>query len=93
MKLTVLIELGVVPAGASVTKVTGYKPYVVQDEIVIHHDEKKKTTTFARQGTRFLLDGSNNVNAHPAGMRVAWETTLNELVKLFGEEEGCDCSR
>lgn len=86
MKL--LIELGRVPEGSSITKKTGTKQYTVKDEIRIYVNEKEYQIIKANQGCRLLIDHQGlSHSAMSSDVEVVWEVDRDDLVYMINNNE------
>lgn len=85
--LTLLIEVGKVPLGESITKRTGSKQYFVQSAITIYGGDKQEIE--ASDDCRFLLDPEApwRVNTIAAETKVLWTVTAEDLVYMINNGE------
>lgn len=80
-----LIPVGDVPIGESVTKVKGEKPYKVQKELIIYNEQGARQTVPANQGCVFLVDenGSGKCSAVSDNLEVVWYVSAYDLGELL----------
>ena len=83
--MKVLIAVGRLPNGSSVTKRTGEKQYTVRREIRIWEVDGTAKVIKADESARFLVTAGGEINTMGAGVEVIWHATLEEVVAL--EEE------
>lgn len=74
-----LVPLRMVPDGATVTKRTGEKEYVVSRAVRIYGDGPVKQAITPDAGTVFLVGPEGNLNAIGEGVEVIWKVAVWEL--------------
>ena len=84
--LKVIACLRDIPVGATVTKIGGVKPYIVRDRVDIYNEAGEPQRIHADEGCRYLTDGSGYINAYGFGKEFIWQTDLEELNDVFGED-------
>ncbi len=91
-KIKVVVPLGQVPDGETVTKERGTKRYTVRSQIPFYSDKGAKTFVKCEEGCRFLIPENifNNpdagISAVPNSMAVVWEATIKSLTPPEEEE-------
>lgn len=80
----VILPLHRIPDGATVTKRTGEKPYLVKETLTVYnHDgtyaKGDEPQTIKTSGVRFLLcPRSGDINAHTFDLEVVWHVAPHE---------------
>jgi len=90
MKIKVIMPVGDIPLGTTVTKLTGKKEYLIRDEFRIYEDDSNYAVT-AKSGTRFMVSDDGNVECVPADYEALWhvdaETLMNYLDDMLTEDK------
>lgn len=93
--MRLIIEASRIRVGASVTKVTGTKRYILRDTVTVYskNTEVCPQQKLANAGVRFLVDPElGHIEAIAATQELSWPLTGKELRKLLedlvDEEEG-----
>lgn len=86
MKLKVIIPVGDVPEGETVTKVAGTKKYVVRDALTLYNPVGDRQELKAADGCR-ILSYEGSATAIPSESEVVWRTTLADLERIYEGED------
>lgn len=89
-KLKVIMPIGQVPDGSTITKKTGEKKYIVHTVYKLHTPDGPMQ--IATQGSRLITPKTDNdtfgINAMSNEIEVVWHCTWNQLESLhFAEEQ------
>ena len=75
--MRVLLPAGEIPIGATVTKRTGEKPYILRDQITIFTEPKQVIK--AGDQARFLVGDNGDVNVVAMVTELLWTVSEDEL--------------
>lgn len=84
MNIKVLMAVGRIPDGQTVTKKTGTKEYIVQRKLVV--GQAQPMDIRASNGVVFLFPkfpGSTYIDAVSEDLEVAWSTSVDQLRHIF----------
>ncbi len=75
--MRVLLPAGDIPIGATVTKRTGEKPYILRDKITIYTEPKQEIK--AGDQARFLVGENGDANVVAMTTELLWTVSEDEL--------------
>jgi hypothetical protein len=75
--MRVLLPAGDIPIGATVTKRTGEKPYILRDKITIYTEPKQEIK--AGDQARFLVGENGDANVVAMITELLWTVSEDEL--------------
>jgi hypothetical protein len=81
MMLRVLMPAGEIPVGATVTKRTGEKPYILRDKITIYTEPKQEIK--AGDQARFLVGDNGDVNVVAMVTELLWTVSESQLSEFL----------
>lgn len=85
--MKIILPIGDVPEGETVTKATGAKKYIVRKSISVYRQGETQVIE-SGEGVMFLMpvEPSGNINTLPAHKEVAWDLTLDKLKDYVREQ-------
>lgn len=86
----VILPAEVIPVGATVTKVTGQKEYILRDDIKIYGSTSEDQKDMMRElradkGTRFMVAEDGNINIVAGGTELLWHVDAEGLYRYMYE--------
>ena len=88
--MKVLIAASLIPAGSTVTKKTGEKPYMIRDDIKIWGSTNPEQKDMLRElkadkGTRFMVTDDGNINIIAGDTELLWHVDAEHLYRFMYE--------
>lgn len=88
--MRILIRVGDLDDGASITMRTGEKVYTVRRSIMVYDhttENREEKVVKCMNGAVFLVDGRGNVNAYGEDLKVLWCASRTEVYRYLYPEE------
>jgi len=82
-----LLHAREIPPGATVTKRTGEKKYVLRDQIKVYRAQGDVQEIRALDGTRFLVGPSGDIDVVGSETELVWHASLWEVREFFNPDE------
>ena len=87
MNLSVVIPLGEVPDGETVTKLTGSKPYIVSRSVKLYSEvQGVSNKVIEPDPSCVFMIGDSSINIASATKKVLWQTNLERLNIIDAEK-------
>jgi len=86
--MKVILPAQAIPAGSTVTKITGQKAYILRDDIKIYGSVNPEQQEMLRElradkGTRFMVSSDGNISIVAGESELIWHVDADELYRYM----------